>query len=404
MRSLVVNAVGKFEFKSVLTVFTIFVAALSFTHCSGSAYEEMWQDDFKDAPRLEDFQSVGDEFKSVGTLDDPQVAIIPEGARRFYYAGAQVQDSTRVNALGDAQVLYYDVYEPKGNGPANKYMVLFFHGGGYQGAYANEEKFADQCRFFATKDLWCASVEYRRGWLKQKGSLALIDFKPEEVALLTETMDMAKQDALDAWDHIHAQTQTSASLPSKYILVGTSAGGSIISRISLTNPDLDKQVAGAIVGFGTHEDTEAVISNYNNIPVVLQGGLGDTTSPLYTNHAWFNEDLPRAKGMMNLYEELESKGFDVRFYLSAQRGHGFGFYNRPSGIPSHYSESLQFFQAVITGNTPANFVEFGFSYADPRVGVSGGDRIRTTQRPGFRYEPYQTQLESGLSPYELTRD
>jgi pimeloyl-ACP methyl ester carboxylesterase len=359
----------------------------SLTGCSGSDERES--------------QQTQESRDSIGTLDDPQIYFVPEGASRFYYVGDDQESSVQTNAMGDAQVLYYDVYAP--TQPAQSYArtVLFLHGGGYQGGYANDEKVVAQCRYFASLNQWCVSIEYRRGWLTQTGAISTLDLNNEDDQTLRQALEMAKTDVLHAWDHLSTTAAPQLDMPTEYLVVGTSAGGSIASRITLTHPELTHEVDGVIIGFGTHPVDEPVLSSRADIPVVLQGGMVDIVSPFYTNHAWFDPDVVMAKGMMNLYEELQSKNFHARFYLSAQQGHGFGFYGSPSFLPKHYGEALLYFAQVATGTAPDNYIEFGFALSDPTVPVEAGERINTLDQPNFRYEPYQTSLEEGALPSSI---
>lgn len=50
----------------------------------------------------------------LGSVSDPRLRIIREGAHRYYYAGSSLETSVRTNSLGNEQVLFYDVYKPTG--------------------------------------------------------------------------------------------------------------------------------------------------------------------------------------------------------------------------------------------------------------------------------------------------
>jgi len=334
---------------------------------------------------------------SVGGVDDPKVQQIPAEAVRYFYAGADSSSSVRANALGDEQVLYYDVFPP--TTPDNKVTAIYLHGGGYNVGYANNGGILMAIDQLRAMGFWCVSVEYRRGWHGDGSSAVTDDISPAEAALFLQAIELAKQDALDAWDHIHTTARGQEGFWPRYMVVGESAGGSLASRITIANPGLNRQVVGAIIGFGTHDFSEPIVAH--DFPVVIQGGLFDPIQPAYDNHIWFDEDMPQAKGLFQLYEELSQNGYQARLLISAQKGHGFGAYKNPDGTAAHYAESVQFFKDAYYGAVFPNYVEYAFSRVDPLYpAIQPGDKINTIDAPGFRYEPYQSDFENGLSPAE----
>ncbi len=336
---------------------------------------------------------------SVGQVDDPKVQQVPQDAIRYYYAGPDLASSVRTNALGDDQVLYYDVYPP--TAPDLRVVAIYIHGGGYNVGYANNgglEVNIDQLRAMG---FWCVSPEYRRGWQGDgSGGASEADLTPAEAALFLEAVDLATEDVLDAWHHLHTVVRKDLGLGFRYMVAGESAGGSLASRITLTNPNLNRQVVGAIIGFGTHSDQEPTVNH--GFPVVIQGGLFDPIQPAYSNHQWFDADMPVGKGLFELYDELSQQGQPARLLISAQKGHGFGAYKNADGSAAHYAEAVQFFKDVYRGASPPNYIEYKFSRNDPLYpGISPGDRVNDWDNPGFRYDPYQTDFENGLSPDQV---
>lgn len=335
---------------------------------------------------------------SRGMLGDPKLNNVPPGVTRVLYAGATPEDSQRCNALGDAQVLYYDVY-PAPTTPA-EITVIYLHGGGYNVGYANNGDIAQASQQLRDLGAQVISIEYRRGFTESEGEelppARLVDMTAEDAANFRVILEMAKQDVLDAWDHLHNR-RTELGLPDRYVLIGESAGGSLVSRVTLTNAALDKNVLGVVAGFGTHEYNEPVVST--GFPVVIQGGLMDPISPVYSNHIWFDEDMPKAKGLFELRDELLGLNVPVRLYINGQQGHGFGSY-RESGTILHYADSLQFFRDEFLGNSPESFTEWSFVQRDCDIepNIQAGDRLRT---PEFRYDPRQEQLRNGAHPDEV---
>lgn len=333
---------------------------------------------------------------SRGMVDDPQVRNVPEGASRHFFAGATLESSVRTNALGDAQVLYYDVYPPAV--PPLGLTVIYFHGGGYNVGYANNQGIVGACRHLTALGAWCISVEYRRGWHGVgDGAVAGTPITASDRSRFDLALELARTDALDGWDHAHRVARTTHGFPELYVVMGESAGGSLASRVTLTNPLLNLPVAGVVVGFGTHASTEPVAQF--GIPVVIQGGLFDPIQPAYDAPVYFSTLMPSSKGLFSLHEELRTRGVPARLLLGAQDGHGFGAFGREGGGGDYYADALEFFEDVYRGREVESFLEYRFRRSDPRVPEAGaGVRILSIERPGFRYDPYQAELEAGAHP------
>ena len=317
---------------------------------------------------------------------------MPDGAMRFYYAGTDELSSVRCNAIGDPQTLYYDLYSPSESSDAT---VLYLHGGGYNVGNANNESIADACRQLTSLGVHCASLEYRRGFTLDPSAVSGTDLSADDAARFRVILEMARRDVLDAWADLDARA-AALGTPRQYVVIGESAGGSLASRVALTLTEPRPIVRGVIVGFGTHESTEPVVEDID-FPVVLQGGLLDPIQPAFDNHIWFDPDMPVAKGLFDLADELRGAGVPTRLYVNAQQGHGFGSYQGGDGTIQHYAESLAFFRAFARGEPVEEFTEWRFQNDDCDAGVVAG----VTRESGVRYDPRQADLESGLSPAEV---
>lgn len=414
---------------------------------------------------------------SNGRLGDPKLDRIHRDAVRFYDVASDTaqtyletvldqngvsyqatvygtrSESVRPNALGDEQVLYYDYYPPLvADASNNKVCAIFFHGGGYTVGYANQGH-DTEIRPLRERGFHVVSVEYRRGWFGD-GSTAP-GGEPELSALegtrFSEAVELALTDAQDAWTHVNTNRSGHARFHSGsfgfpkfarwYLIYGFSAGGSLASRLALTQPiPTGRTVVGAIVGYGTHAVDEPVVNL--DVPVLIQGGLFDPISPAYDNFIYFDDDAPTAKGVIDLYQELDAGGATVRLLLGAQDGHGRGSYNLADGSPAYVGEAIGLFKSAFQGSPPANYQEFKFR-RDARYTAqqgasipiddqgalyeqlgpgSGKKRFVTTVdtgastklfvdgfvydvvidvASGFRYEPVQTDFENGLRPSDV---
>ena len=427
---------------------------------------------------------------SRGQIDDPRLKRKHPDAVRFYYASdnyapfievglldesghnyndtvyGRADSSYRINALGDKQILYYDYFPPLiENNENNKVCAIYIHGGGYTVGYANQG-YESSIEPFRKLGFHVISIEYRRGWYVDgsHGPGNEGELSPEEGARFMQAIEFALSDAQDAWSHMNTDLEQHARGHSRkspfggynplYVFLGNSAGGSIVSRLTLTHEiPGDRRVLGVIVGFGTHSSEETVVNL--DVPTVIQGGLLDGLQPVYNNNIYFDKDGPKAKGIFNLYEEMNSGNARVRLKMSAQKGHGYGAYVNKVGGPDYLEEAISFFKECYAGSSPKNYQEFRFSYptaVSPAYGgypkiddgndlnpgniyeqlgtgsgrkafavdnknYADGDRLYVNgyeygHHPdygfikvdsGFRYEPIQTDLENGLKPSDIIK-
>lgn len=336
---------------------------------------------------------------SVGQLGDSRLDNIHPDATRHYYAGTDEYDSQRTNALGDDQVLFYDFLPRNPAVTKAKATVVYFHGGGYNVGFANFATIYEEVEYFRDEGFDVITVEYRRGW-NGDGSAGVDTIVSGDGARFLTAIDLAKTDAIDAWDHFHTQVRTSVGAYPYYLVAGESAGGSLASRVTLTNTGLNHNVVGVIVGFGTHAFDEPVV---NLLPTCIQGGLFDPIQPTYDNNIFFSSEMPLAKGLFDLYYEIDGAGGDVIMFSGVQSGHGFGAYKDANGHASHYPTCKAFFKNVYKGTNGPNYIEYKFSKNnDPFFPQYGsGDTVDTLQDPSFRADPYETDLENGLSPDDI---
>jgi len=374
--------------------------------------------------------------QTVGTLGDLRVYPdrVPDGATRVYYLDdewADPTDSLATNALGNDQVLFYDIHPPTSS-PHAQATILYIHGGGYTVGGASYGDTVDAIEQLTALGFWTISLEYRRGWYNEGiGGVVQGDhpITPEEVILAEDAFALALDDVLAAWQHVAEKGTGSFPYPDRYILIGESAGGSLVSRAALIERPADREILGAVIGFGTHRSTDSIAAPTEDLPpfpIVIQGGVFDDFQPLYDGPLYFQDIMPESKGLHRLTAELNEIGYPTRLLLSAQSGHGFGAYEvcesdrcldcpldadgNPTfgddcgrlGTVTHYPEALQFFEDVYYGASAATWTEYLFKCPDGYdPTIAPGDVIDTLSRPGFRYEPYESELETGAVPDAL---
>ncbi len=293
-------------------------------------------------------------YASSSTAESTLTIQQPDGSERQIPAFGNVGDSVASNALGDPQVLFYDYYAPqKKDNNMNKATVIFFHSGGYQNGSANGDCPPYHIEEWLQQGFHGLVIGYRRGWWGDgSGSPGgEAEISPLEGQLFETATDLALADVQQAWQHYNTDTlghgrwfsgQAASrvfvahkkSTPN-YVVVGNSAGGSLVSRAVHTHayPAGSIKVVGAIVGFGTHAVTEPVLASHNDVPTIVVTGLLDDISPVYDNPIFFDGDAPTAKGTIDFYEELLATGYPTRLLVSAQKGHGWGSFGKASGSP-----------------------------------------------------------------------
>jgi hypothetical protein len=93
-------------------------------------------------------------------------------------------------------------------------------------------------------------------------------------------------------------------------------------------------------------------------------------------------------------DQVAATGGPVRLYLDAQGSH---LSTSPKRI-ADYSAALSLLLAAGRAGVQAA-TESRFACGDANFGAAGpGVRINTVRFPDFGYEPYQTDLEAGLTP------
>jgi len=333
---------------------------------------------------------------SIGTADDPSVAEVPAGATRTFYAGVDESVSLRQNVLGDMQILFYDVYAPAS--AANGLTALYFHSGGIDGGYANSDEAVATCRQMSALGAWCVSVEYRRGYAGfEQLPVAATSVTPAQADRFSNAYTDARNDAAEAWFHLDGEAE-SIGLPRRYVLVGLEAGAQIASDIALATSGLPYDIAGLIASSGTHRSSRS-LSGVPEFPVVLQTGLFDTAAPPYSGNLYLDPDMPQLVGARSLYNQLAAADATVHLYVNAQQGHGLGVYEASSGGSEFYGDAMQLFLAAPA--EPNAAFEYRFTCSDANFGAAGpGVRISSAQLADFRYEPYESDMESGLTPEE----
>ena len=180
-----------------------------------------------------------------------------------------------------------------------------------------------------------------------------------------------------------------------YVAMGNSAGGSLVTRTVHTNPypATNIRVVGAIAGFGTHDASETVLAGHSDVPTILVTGLLDDISPVYDNPIFYDPDAPTAKGTFDLYEELQTLGYSARLLVSAQRGHGWASFGKPSGTP-WCTKSIPDFAVDAAAASPAAMdahVALGFFF----------DRYQNQSVPNyqhFRFEQNARYVNSSGFP------
>lgn len=197
----------------------------------------------------------------------------------------EVEKQSTVYGTVAGEVLYLDVYLPKGDVETNRPLLLYVHGGGFSSGRRDEENLVDFARDFAKKGYVVASISYRLT-MKDKG------FGCDQTAQnKIKTFQAAVQDIRLATQYLVEHQRQYGISSDKVVLAGSSAGAEAVlhaaywglNDLPAGTPALPAgfRYAGVISMAGALVDLQLINEN-TAVPTLLFHGTCDNLVPYAT--------------------------------------------------------------------------------------------------------------------------
>lgn len=231
-----------------------------------------------------------------------QTTPIDTTGKRFYQpifpnvtVTSGVAYGSAVTAFGNTQTLLMDVYQPTGDGSAERPVIIFAHQGGFVTGSRTEQYMVDVCTRFARLGYVTASIDYRL-------LFTTFDTTAVSKAAIRGMQDMRA--AVRFFRRDAATTNTYRASPNRIVVGGASAGGFMalqvgyLDKASEVTADVGLAALGGIEGnSGNPGYSSAVLAVLNlsgatNPPSIIEA----SNAPLYSAHGTSDAVVPYLKG------------------------------------------------------------------------------------------------------------
>lgn len=203
-----------------------------------------------------------------------------------------VETHTYISKNG--QNLDLDIYYPARDVETERPLILYVHGGGFQGGERDNKGNVEFCTRFASLGYVAASISYRLTRKDKEGGFGCQCPASEKL----NTFQAAMEDIQDATNYLIENRHQLAIDPQKIILAGSSAGAEAALITAYQPPycyGLDSgpvDYAGVISLAGAIPDTTAIYDD-SAVPSLFFHGTDDNLVPYATApHHYCNEDQP----------------------------------------------------------------------------------------------------------------
>jgi acetyl esterase/lipase len=252
----------------------------------------------------------------------------------------------------DGQNLDMDIYYPAQDFETERPLILYVHGGGFQGGERNSEGNVKFCTRFASLGYVAASISYR---LTRKGTESGFGCQcPANEKL--NTFYAAVEDLQDATFYLIENRMELGIDPQKIILAGSSAGAETVLNAAYEPPycyGLDSgpvDYAGVISMAGAIPDTSKIYDE-SAVPSLLFHGTDDNLVPYATApHHYCDEDQPGyliLHGSYTIAQKLEQ--LEVPYWLHTTCGAAHEIANTPK--TKYFDVMVEFCYNFVLNNT-----------------------------------------------------
>ena len=262
-----------------------------------------------------------------------------------------VDVGTYTYVVKDGEQLNMDIYQPMYDAEFERPVIMYVHGGGFEGGARDEPNIQEFCKRMARRGYVVASVSYR---LTRKGTDTGFGCDCPANAKMA-TYDKVVADLQDATYFLIEQREMLGIDPQKIILSGSDAGAEAVLNTAYTSPtcyDLESgpvAYAGVIAMAGAIPDLNRIYDE-SAIPSMFFHGTCDDLVPYGTApHHYCKEDdvgFLVLNGSSAIAEKLQSLDTPYWLYTVCGGDHSVAV----SPMIDYFEEIMQFcFDYAING-------------------------------------------------------
>ncbi len=261
----------------------------------------------------------------------------------FQFFTSEISVETHTYATKDGENLEMDIYLPQNDPDTDRPMIIYVHGGGFQGGTRNSEDIVQFCTNLAEYGYVVASISYRLTRKDQPGGFGCDCPASEKLA----TFDAAVADIQDATFYLIQNHEYLEIDPQNFILAGSSAGAEAVLITAYSPPvcyDLPSgpvAYAGVIGMAGAIPDT-SIIYGESAVPSLFFHGTDDNLVPYSTApHHYCEKDKTGyiiLHGSQTLANKL--KNLNVPYWLHTTCGGGHEMAGKP--MQDYFNEIVDF--------------------------------------------------------------
>jgi acetyl esterase/lipase len=252
--------------------------------------------------------------------------------RYLHPVAGEISVETHTYISKEGQNLDLDVYYPAEDSETERPVILYVHGGGFQGGERNSDGNAEFCTRFAELGYVAASISYRLTRKGKEGGFGCQCPANEKL----NTFYAAVEDLQDATYYLIENRKLFGIDPQKIILAGSSAGAETVLNAAYEPPycyGLDSgpvDFAGVISLAGAIPDTSKIYAE-SAVPSLLFHGTDDNLVPYATApHHFCEENEPGylvLHGSSTIAQKLDQ--LEVPYWLHTSCGAAHEIANTP---------------------------------------------------------------------------
>jgi acetyl esterase/lipase len=284
-------------------------------------------------------------MKQIAIIFSMVVLVLPSWGQEKYYQffTSEITTETHTYATKDGENLEMDIYLPQNDPDTDRPVIVYIHGGGFQGGTRNSKDIIQFCTNLAEYGYVVVSVSYRLTRKDQPGGFGCDVPVSEKLA----TFDAAVEDIQDATFYLIQNYEYLGIDPQNIILAGSSAGAEAVLITAYSPPvcyDLPSgPVAYAgVIGMAGAIPNTSIIYEESAVPSLFFHGTDDNLVPYATApHHYCEQNKPGyliLHGSHTLAQKLEK--LEVPYWLHTTCGGGHEMAGKP--MTEYFDEIVDF--------------------------------------------------------------